>query len=515
MDTFLRTAVVGTAQQGSQIPATETALDELTQQLPADKGERSFLLAAGAQAIYSQAGMIAASAPEPLATAGPETWAPCSTRVARLIEGLFQQPANILLPEALQHLQRRQLRLPYEMLPQSITYATTHQEIQAAMVPILGERGRWLSQFVPAWSWIEQSEQTQHLPADAEKIWQEGTLKQRQEILGHMRTQDPAKARDWLAAAWKQEKAEVREALLAQLQTGLSLADQSFLEQTLSDRSEGVRQQAADLMLSLSSTPLTQRFLAAAEGFLNYKKNCLTIELPQQLDADRKAALALTPYYSDKLNTEGWLHHALKRVAPQHWSERFALAKEAFIDLVEESPHGYALMTDLQQAAWRYQNVSWYQPLLERCIRYQLRANKSFDSDLCHKMLAQLPQEVAEKLIEPLIRHNDFWPAGIIIAPASWNRSFSLLCLQQLRLYYQDSVEYYKSSGSNLINHTTWQNTFSTVARAIHPDCLELARQPWELPAEDVSWYAQQRQQQMSTFLELIEIRKQLLEEIA
>ncbi|GHO89128.1 DUF5691 domain-containing protein [Dictyobacter formicarum] len=509
MDAFLKTAVVGTAQQGAHIPTTASAIDPLTQQLPTETGERSFLLAAGAQAIYAQAGMISPEAPVPLPVAEPDTLLACSMRIANLIEGLFQQPANILLPEALQLLQHLQLRLPHEVLPQFISYATSHHEAREAIAPLLGERGYWLSQFVPEWNWIAQQGQGQ---GDIETIWQEGTPQQRQQVLWQLRLQDPARAREWVQAVWKQEKAEVREAFLTQLHSGLSLDDQGFLEQALLDRSEGVRQQAADLILSLPSTSLTERFLAAADQFISYEpthaQHKLAIKLPDTLNTANKEALALSPHFLEKWQPEDWLHHAFKKTPPQHWSERFSLSADAFLDLVEESQHGKDLITDIQQAALRYQAVSWYKPLLERCIRYELDASKRFDIHYCQKMLAALPQELAETLVGPLIQDKHFWQSAIMMLPTSWSQSFSQLCLQQMRLYY-------KKKDVNVTYYNVQTSTFAIVASAIHPACFELALQPWEIAEDDASWYTQHYKQQIATLQELIEIRKQILEEIA
>src|SRR5690349_16943850 len=114
MDPFLKTAVVGTAQAGTQLPASGSAIVPLTQQLPTETGERSFLLAAAAQAIYTQAGLVASEAPETLPVAEPDTKPACSLRIAQLIEALFQPAHDILLTEALQRLQRTQQRLPHE-----------------------------------------------------------------------------------------------------------------------------------------------------------------------------------------------------------------------------------------------------------------------------------------------------------------------------------------------------------------------------------------------------------------
>ena len=91
-------------------------------------------------------------------------------------------------------------------------------------MPVLGERGHWLSQFNQEWKWVNQLllQTEKLLPANVETIWQEGTLDERSMILRNIREVDPARARDWLTEVWKEEKAETRTALLATLEVNFS-----------------------------------------------------------------------------------------------------------------------------------------------------------------------------------------------------------------------------------------------------------------------------------------------------
>ena len=63
MNTLVTTAIVGTGQVENTDLVTDTPIDALAAQLPADNTERSLLLTAGAWAIYRQAGYCAEPAP--------------------------------------------------------------------------------------------------------------------------------------------------------------------------------------------------------------------------------------------------------------------------------------------------------------------------------------------------------------------------------------------------------------------------------------------------------------------
>lgn len=202
MNTLVASAIVGTGQTGNNKLVTDTPIDALATQLPTDNTERSLLLTAGAWAVYRQAGYCAELAPTIPQLAPAEVLASCSAKAALLLANLLQGEHREVLPEVLERLQQAHLRLPHELLPQALAYGTYNKEIRTALVPVLSERGRWLSQFNQEWKWVNQLllEAEKSLPANAETIWQEGTLEQRCMVLRNLREIDPAKARDWLAA---------------------------------------------------------------------------------------------------------------------------------------------------------------------------------------------------------------------------------------------------------------------------------------------------------------------------
>jgi len=185
-------------------------------------------------------------APEP---AAPETLHPCSPLIARLVEDMLAGTHDELLPEALERMEKAGLHLLPELLPAALNAQANW--LRSAMTPVLGERGRWLSQFNPAWSWVSR-----RLPlgeyavsTDAEITWREGTSEERSEILRWLRAIDPVKARQWLEGTWKQERAQFRAEALEIFGTGLSADDESFLEEALDDRSPKVCEVAASATL--------------------------------------------------------------------------------------------------------------------------------------------------------------------------------------------------------------------------------------------------------------------------
>ncbi len=334
MNTLVTAAIVGTGQIENNRLLTDTHIDTLATQLPADNPERSLLLTAGALAVYHQAGHCAEPAPAIPPLAPAEVLASCSAKAALLLANLLQGQHREVLLEALEHLQQAHLRLPHELLSRVLTYATHYKKLRPVLMSGLGERGRWLSQFNQEWAWVNQyllqAEKT--LPANAEIIWQEGTLQQRSTILRNLREIDPARARDWLAEVWKQEKAESRQAFLWTFEVNLSSEDEPFLESALDDRSANVQSVAVLLLAGIPDSALAQRMRSRADAMLIYTKGKLIITTPQAVDEHWKR----DGLSKDDMATRATLQQILSLVPPSHWEQRFAATPETLIAAIKE-----------------------------------------------------------------------------------------------------------------------------------------------------------------------------------
>src|SRR5690348_14645934 len=150
---FVTTALVGTSRQEQVDVSTGAPVDSLLAELPAGEIERRLLLQAGAWATYRQAGEMAPRIDEIPTPAPDETLPVCSQSIARLLRSMLLGEHEDLLPTALHYLREAGLRLPHELLPQALSVRTA--ALQTVVFPVLGERGTWLSQFNPAWSWVK------------------------------------------------------------------------------------------------------------------------------------------------------------------------------------------------------------------------------------------------------------------------------------------------------------------------------------------------------------------------
>jgi hypothetical protein len=536
MDSIVATAIIGTGQLSNQELTTGTSIDALVEQLGNGDIERKLLLAAGSLALYRQAGRIPEQAPEPPQPADPESIHACLAKVAHLLQGLLQGEQRELLPEALYRLKQGGQRLPYELLPLALGYGAQSKEIRPALFAVLGERGRWLSQFDKAWAWVAQflTETSTTLPENAETLWQEGTLGQRRQLLARMRSVEPAKAREWLSDVWKKEKAETRAELLATFKTGLSSDDEAFLEKALDNRSEIVRDISATLLARIPTSALAQRMLARADAMLTYANGTFSITLPPEIDASwQRDGITAPPNRRDA--PTWYARQLLTLIPPTHWEERFcispativttlteairanqdkmlqAISKSALIDAEEGNAPGELLLRCWSYAATLFESPHWIEPLWAWwCANPDNSTIHDTSTTSIYQILGQrLPQKVAEKYaLEHLIQaQNEQWTLLLPTLPAPWSKDFGDACLEALRKYMLTLDGQSYPSGQ-------WQIALNTIIQRLPPACFEAALTAWQFPENTNTWQIQQWKNQLKTFKAFVRKRQQIIEEI-
>ena len=337
MDTLTAAALAGTSQRPSADLASGTDVDalaeRLAERLPNGEAERTLLLQAGALAVYRLAGRLPEALPaDPPAPAPAETLPVCSPGAAELLRQLLSGRNADLLPEALERMRAAGLRLPPNLLPLAL------RSRERAAAPGARTRpgcARALARGPnTAWSWVAQTlvESAETLPDDAETIWQEGTTAERLGVLRQLRAVDPARGREWLAAVWKQEKADTRAALgIETFAAGLGSDDEAFLEAALDDRAAAVRDTARSLLARIPTSAFTARMRARADAVLVYKNGALDAKPPTALEKDaiRDGITEKPPRGTGE--REWWLAQIIRAVLPSHWVRRFGAGPDTLI----------------------------------------------------------------------------------------------------------------------------------------------------------------------------------------
>jgi hypothetical protein len=522
MDAIVTAALMGTARQHGEATPTGTPVDELLANVEGATPERRLLLLAGALAAYRRAGQVASMLPEVSEPAPAETTSLCSPAAADLVGNLLdlqsQSGEAELLRVALDRLHRAGRHLPPEVLPALLTGA--RREVRPALAAVVGERGRWLGQLNPDWSWLDETavETSGAIPEDADTVWQEASPARRLRLLRQVRASDPARARTWVQAAWRQEKADFRADMVRALEENLSADDESLLESALDDRSEQVRGAVAPLLARISTSAFNVRMATRADTLLTYARDKLTVTLPQTLDKSwqRDGITQKPPGMMGERSW--WLRQVLSLVPPRHWEERFGLTPKALMAAaLAGGEHGPEVLDDWSEAAQLHHDTNWALALWHWAHEPRPAKSKAYALDnvaaaLRNKLLTHLPAAIAQEYALSLLTADDpsqdvEWETLTQALPQQWTLDFAQTYLRGLRAFVA------KQLSAKTYDTQPWYESLPLSALALPPQCFAAALQLWKIP-EDNDWRIQDWRNRLNRFTHLIGLRQRLIAEI-
>jgi hypothetical protein len=352
--------------------------------------------------VRRRAGLLAAPAPrtgEP-AAADPRPALPAAAvaRLRTLLAGRGGHPgaANLveLLPQWLAEVRRRGYRPPAALVPALLDTARARGELRGDVVAVTGPLGRWLAEHNPEWRYVLRTVGAEG-PTEPERIWQEGLFAERVTQLTRLRRTDPAAGLALLRSSWAGERAEDRLLFLDALQDGLGPADEEFLEQSLGDRSTGVRATAAELLSSLPGSALGARMAERALGAVTLAADGshLLVAPPGACD-ERMRRDGITPTSpTGREERAWWLGEVLAATPLAAWTTAFGLTPGRLLalpvlDAVDGDDRWQAELREAwARAAVRQHDAPWARVLLGPVPR---RARRVFEGAPA-KLLAVLP----------------------------------------------------------------------------------------------------------------------------
>jgi hypothetical protein len=409
---LIAAALVGTERAslpGS--PPSATPLDTLLAQLEGETPERRLLASAALVTLWEQAGAQPRPAPGTYPLPAPvEDLASCRSRATQHLGQMIRGDFGALLPEWLAALEAMGQVLPHRWLPEMLDLASQKRDLRPLIIPVLGARGRWLAAQNPEWRELLAPLD----PTTAAEMWETGTREARLAVLGHLRATDPIRARELLVETWIEDPAADRAAFLGTLAVGLSLADESFLESALDDRSRQVRAAAADLLARLPESRLVGRMAARLHPLLTLERGLLGSErLNVALPKDCDAALARDGVGSNPPSGLGkrawWLLEMLAVVPPTAWSETWDKSPEEAIRLVSGTEYEAVLLEGWVRAAARHRDGVWAEALLRRWADTPWllvgSARQPHTVENMGSLLQAVPQERLERWLVTLVRN--------------------------------------------------------------------------------------------------------------
>lgn len=268
-------ALLGTARQPLlRLPPPDAPVTTLLAGLDPAEPERAVLGAAAVLSLYRRAGRLPPVDPTPAPTPCPPDPRPvCTAQAAEHLSLMLNGTYSAVVPEWLAAVAAAGQRVPEQHLVALLELGQKQADLQAAILPVLGERGRWLAAQNPAWEYACPRPTTAELLADVSRInaiWETSDRATRLALLTRLREQSPLIARTLVEATWSSERADDRAAFVATFVTGLSMDDEPFLEAALDDRSREVRRTAASLLSRLPASRLVQRMIVRVQPLVTW-----------------------------------------------------------------------------------------------------------------------------------------------------------------------------------------------------------------------------------------------------
>jgi Family of unknown function (DUF5691) len=263
----------------------------------------------------------------------------------RLSELIAEHPE--LLPEWLELVATRQLRVPHAMLPELLEYARSRRELEPSIRAVGGERMAWLGGLNAEWSFAARF--------DAEDRFGNGSREERILAFRHIRTADPVRARDLLAESWELERGDTLAALVASLVDGLSVADQPLLERGLHAARQEVRGAALQLLRRLPDSHFAARWTSRAQAMLDFADGVLRVQPPLEPDGLEDGLEVRAP--KGMGDRAWWLQQALAFTPPAEWPLET-------LEPMLQTEWARPLIAGLGQAAASYADQRWCEDLL-------------------------------------------------------------------------------------------------------------------------------------------------------
>jgi len=440
--------------------------------LPTDA--EGMLMAAGILSLYQQAGLQLTSndkaLPEPCAE---ESLKHPPAQTINLFTEILNTEFPPLIRQGLEHFQRKSWHIPAVVLPRLLKLGAKYTDLHAHISSVAGERGRWLAQQNSGWRYLTHS--TDKLD---EALWEEGVFEERLGYLRQLRADNPEQAREKLASNFAAETAKHRVLLLNILAQDVSMQDEVFLQETLSDRSKEVTKLAASLLSRLLGSRLSQQareLLATCLCWKGVIKKHWDLEPPEEFSENLKAlGIQENAQFGKNIGQRAaWLVQLIRLTPLDWWTETLERSPTELYSQAKKTTWIEAIRLGWRQAVLEQGNAVWAKALLQAG---HLEGEALFILDVDD--FAEVMQAFLEKDSKKFSGHFRQFINTTLKQQRCWTTSSSRAFLQAA----QQHILKYK----NVHYDYEFRKAIPSLACVLHSDVLAVAQKNW--PQEAAHW---------------------------
>ena len=390
-NSLVKTALLGTGN-GFTPPAAPEVLQDRLNLLPQD--DAALFSTAALIGITTMAGTVPDRLDGPGHASLPESVQRISDEAAMFLKRILGGEHEQVLPEFLSLTASNKRIVPPETLPALLGLGK--HKLRKLVLPIIGERGKWLAGQNAAWSYALGRE-------DTDDIWETGTQLERVGLLERLRDYNPKHAIELIQGTWAQDPHEERAAFVETVSNGLSMDDEPFLETCLDDSRKEVREAALNLLIRLPESRHVRRMFARLEPFVEYKsyllgKDSLNVNLPEQVDTDAKRDGVSGATLMKKLGRQAnLLAQILSLTPPSFWNQKWKQSPERILQAALKSEWKDALMIGWFLATERSRDSEWAAAIADFVVKQNSGWETFAEMDL-RRIINLVPVEKFEAL---------------------------------------------------------------------------------------------------------------------
>ena len=355
---LIKTALIGTdrTKLATQSKATLAGFNIDINQ----KESQLVLEAAAYYAMLHKAGYPLEAWTKPLVVPSPNSNEEiCSLQSSRHLSLILGNYATAL-PEFVYHLVKAGKIIPPERLPILLDNSLKSKMLWDLVKEAIGERGRWLIQQNPAWKNLI-------LHPDIEQF-ETGNREERLTIIKHLRNLNPPKALELIQSTWEEDDITTRKNFLKALETGLSLADEPWLESLLNHKRKEIREIASQLLTRIGESQLVKRTFERLKALMEYnaKKGKLVINLPSECSEEMiRDGIKPKLKWPGRGQKAGYLGQMLSKVPPGNWNDFFGQETDDCINLFLATEYPDIVFFALMNSTHLVDNEEWMEMILE------------------------------------------------------------------------------------------------------------------------------------------------------